>query len=94
MKALIAPNESFDLRWVSSWVKEDDVWTPIYSEIIDCQRVAQIEPDDKVFDVASPLHWVSCPNDCVADEWYYKDSQCIPKPQDAPMPPTPVEVLP
>ena len=86
MKALISPNESFDLRWVSSWVKEDDVWTPVYSEIFNCERVAEVEPDDKIFEVAPPLHWVSCPDDCVADQWYFKDGQVYIKPEDAPKP--------
>jgi hypothetical protein len=82
MKALISPNESFDLRWISLWDND----TPVYSEILDCQRVAEVEPDNKIFDVASPLHWVSCPDDCRADEWYFKDGQCFIKPQNAPKP--------
>jgi hypothetical protein len=82
MKALISPNESFNLRWISSW----DTDTPVYSEILDCQRVAEVEPDNKVFGVASPLHWVSCPNDCKADEWYFKDGQVYIKPTDVEKP--------
>jgi hypothetical protein len=88
MKALISPNEVFTYPWVSSWIKQEgsNVWEPVYSEILNCQRIAQVEPDDKVFDVASPLHWVNCPNDCITDEWYFKDEQCFIKPQDAPKP--------
>jgi hypothetical protein len=82
MKALISPKESFTLTWISSW----DSDTPVYSEILDCQRVAEVEPDDKTFEVAPPLHWVDCPNDCKADQWYFKDGQCFIKPQDAPKP--------
>jgi hypothetical protein len=82
MKALISPNESFNLSWISSWDND----TPVYSEILDCQRVAEVEPDNKVFDVAPPLHWVSCPDNCIADEWYFKDGQCFIKPQDEPKP--------
>jgi hypothetical protein len=78
MKALISPNESFNLTWISAW----DGDTPVYSEILDCQRVAEVEPDDKTFEVAPPLHWVDCPNDCKGDEWYFKDGQCFIKPQD------------
>jgi hypothetical protein len=89
MKALISPNESFTLAWVSSW--NGDV--PVYSEILDCQRVVEVEPE--AFDVAPPLFWVDCPNDCVADDWYFKDGQCLIKPQNAPEPPiVPIEVLP
>jgi hypothetical protein len=86
MKALISPNESFNLSWISSWNKEGSIWIPIYSEILDCQRVAEVKPDDKVFDVASPLHWVSCPDDCKADEWYFKDGQVYIKPTDVEKP--------
>jgi hypothetical protein len=82
MKALISPNESFNLTWISAW----DGDTPVYSEILDCQRVAEVEPDNKVFEVAPPLHWVDCPEDCVQDLWYFKDGQCFIKPQDTPKP--------
>jgi hypothetical protein len=82
MKALISPNESFNLTWISAW--EDD--TPVYSEILDCQRVAEVEP--QAFEVAPPLHWVDCPEDCVADQWYFKDGVCYIKPTDVPNPET------
>lgn len=82
MKALISPNELFELSWVSSW--DGDI--PIYSKILNCQRVAEIQPDNKIFEVAQPLHWVDCPNDCIADRWYYKDGAVYIKPEDAPKP--------
>jgi len=89
MKALISPNESFNLTWISAW----DGDTPIYSEILDCQRVAEVEPEE--FEVAPPLFWADCPDDCKADQWYFKDGQCFIKPQDTPEPPVvSVEVLP
>lgn len=100
MKALISPNESFTWTWISSWEwisATNEVpggYTPVMSNIYDCQRIAQVEPDNKVFGVALPLHWVDCPNDCIQDEWYFKDDVCKPKPQNAPIPPAPVEVLP
>jgi hypothetical protein len=78
MKALISPNESFNLTWISSW----DNGEPVYSEILDCQRVAEVETDDKVFETAEPLFWVDCPEDCQADQWYFKDGQCFIKPTD------------
>jgi hypothetical protein len=100
MKALIAPNEVFTCRWISSWE-----WTPatnevpggylaVYSEINNCQRVAQVEPDDKTFPVYHTLVWVDCPDNCVADEWYYKDNKFNVKPLDVDFPATPVEILP
>ena len=86
MKALISPNESFTLFWISSWTKENDEWAPVYSEIINCQRVAEVEPNDKIFEVASPLYWMDCPEDCKPDVWYFKDGQIFIKPTDAPYP--------
>jgi hypothetical protein len=50
------------------------------------ERIAEVEPDDKTFDVAPPLHWVTCPNDCVPDQWYYINDTCQPIPQPEPVP--------
>ena len=35
------------------------------------QRIAQVEPDDKIFGVAESLSWVDCADDVVADRWYF-----------------------
>lgn len=96
MKALISTTEIFNFSWISSWEQNSTTkaWQPVYSEIVDCQRVAEVIDDDKTFEVYDTLIWVDCPNDCVADQWYYKDGQCFIKPQDEPYPTTPVEVLP
>jgi hypothetical protein len=96
MKALISTTEIFDYEWVSSWEYDDinKLWIPIYSLIVNCQRVAQVVADDKTFEVYRTLIWVDCPDDCVADQWYYKDNQCCIKPSSVPEPATPVEVLP
>jgi hypothetical protein len=32
-------------------------------------RVAQVEP--LAFEVADPLYWIECPDDCIADQWYW-----------------------
>ncbi len=40
------------------------------------ERIAQVAPIGQDFPVAPPLFWVDCPDDCVADEWYYVGSQC------------------
>lgn len=37
-------------------------------------RIAQVE--SATFPIAQPLFWVNCSNDCVADQWYYVNSQC------------------
>jgi hypothetical protein len=44
------------------------------------ERVAQVEPDDKVFLVHPTLFWVDCPDDCVADVWWYYNGVCQPMP--------------
>lgn len=82
MKALICPNQIFDYKWVSSWNGD----TPVYSEILNCLRVAQVEPDNQIFSVAEPLFWIDCPDNCRADEWYFKDGQVQIKPQDVKKP--------
>lgn len=84
MKALISPTEIIEVRWVSSWIKEEDTWKPVVSVITECQRVADVS--ETGFEVAHPLFWLDCPNDCLADYWYFKDGQVQPKPQDEPMP--------
>lgn len=96
MKALISPNEVSSWTWISSWVKnpQTDLWEPVYSTIDGCVRVAQVEPDDKIFDVAEPLYWTNCPDDCVEDYWYYKNGVISEKPKDVEPPLTPVEILP
>lgn len=45
------------------------------------ERIAQVEPDDKTFPVANPLFWTDCPDDCVADVWWYYNGTCEVMPQ-------------
>jgi hypothetical protein len=97
MKALISPNELFTWTWVTSWewgplpTPENPTaegWIPDTTESIEnCQRVAEVEPT--LFEVAQPLFWIDCPDDCVRDEWYFKDGQVQPKPQSVPVPSNP-----
>jgi hypothetical protein len=91
MKALISPNEIFNLQWVAEWVKSGEKWSPVYSVIESCTRVAEVKPE--AFEVALPLHWVDCPENCKADEWFFKDGLVQPKPQNAPDPNPPITVL-
>lgn len=86
MKALISPNEIFNYSYISSWNEVNGVWEPVYSQILNCQRVAQVEPDNKTFPVAEPLFWIDCPDNCVADQWYYKDAQVQIKTEDVAKP--------
>lgn len=91
MKALIAPMQKRDIEWVASWVNSPEGLEPVFDVVKDCFRVADVKPQS--FEVASPLFWVDCPDDCKADLWYYKDGVLAKRPDDAPRPNTPVEVL-
>jgi hypothetical protein len=84
MQALISPNEFFDIRWVSSWEASEEGWVPVYSTLVNCWRVAEIS--EQIFEVAPPLFWLDCPENCVANDWYYKDGYVYQKPTDAPQP--------
>ena len=42
-------------------------------------RIAQVNSIG--FEVAEPLFWSGCPDDCVADEWYYIEQQILPMPK-------------
>lgn len=53
------------------------------------ERIVQIEPDGQTFEVASPLFWSDCPDDCEPNMWWYHDNVCQPMPQP-PAPPEPV----
>jgi len=61
-------------------------------------RVAEVEPDDKVFEVAGPLFWVDCADDVVADQFWYDPEtntlNLVPQPDPGNEPITPVETLP
>jgi hypothetical protein len=49
-------------------------------------RVAQVEP--LAFEVAPPLYWIDCPDDCVADIWWYYNGVCEVMPVAPPPVPT------
>ena len=88
MKALISPNEVFDLSWISSW----DGDYPVYSEILNCQRVAEVKPEEDIFEVAQPLFWLDCSDDCEPDQWYYKDGAVYIKPENQSKPEEPLNI--
>ena len=52
-------------------------------------RIAQVEQNE--FPVAAPLFWTDCPNDCVADVWWYYNGACevMPQPPQPEPEPTP-----
>jgi hypothetical protein len=70
MKALISPNEA-PIKHITSWNTAVTPAYPIYSDIPNSCRVAQVEPDEQTFPVAEPLFWADCADDVVADKWYY-----------------------
>ena len=39
--------------------------------------VCQVEPDDKTFEVASPLYWLSCPDYVTAYDYQYLENQYV-----------------
>jgi hypothetical protein len=51
-------------------------------------RIAQVEPDDKIFGVAEPMYWMNCADEVVADFWYFDPSDRtikeVPRPVFAP----------
>lgn len=49
-------------------------------------RIAQVEPNDAIFEVAEPLYWIDCPDNCEADTWTFDNGNFAPLP--------PVEVKP
>jgi hypothetical protein len=54
--------------------------------------VAEVESDDKVFEVAQPLFWLDCSDDCKPDQWYYKDGSVYIKPENQPKPEEPLNI--
>ena len=58
--------------------------------------VAEVSADDKIFEVAEPLFWVDCPDDCIAYQYEYVNNQVIliPVPEYvAPPEPTKAELM-
>jgi hypothetical protein len=49
--------------------------------------VVQVEPDDNTFEIGLPLYWADCPDDIVAYQYQYIDSQYV----EYVPPPTPAE---
>ena len=49
-----------------------------YNKNVLGSRVAQV--DAVGFPIAQPLFWTDCPNECVADRWYYSEGSFYPIP--------------
>lgn len=92
MQALISPPEP--VSYISAWeLIEGNLYEPIYTIIEGAARVAQVIEDEYVFDIAAPYFWVTCPDTCVADMWYYKDGELFEKPPAADYPAPTQETL-
>jgi hypothetical protein len=44
------------------------------------QRVAEVSSAS--FEIAEPLFWLDCPDECVADLWFYRGGALEPIPQE------------
>ena len=79
MKALISSTEISNVSWVTAWEEVTPPTDPVtyqpktISTIEDTMRVAEVVNDGDTFEVYETLFWVDCPDDCIADLWYYKD---------------------
>jgi hypothetical protein len=91
--ALIDPNAS-PVSYISGWTTDTDP-QPIYTQIENSCRVAQVEPNGKTFEVAPPLFWAECADDVVTDDWYFNldDKEIYPKPESPPKPISPLTTL-
>jgi hypothetical protein len=83
-KALISPNEI--VYQIINWNLKDTPPTPIYLEIPNSDRLAQIA--DVAFEVALPMFWIDCDDNVIADVYYYDNSDQTIKlvPEPAPYP--------
>ncbi len=91
MKAFIDPLTS-PISYVSSWTSTYP-YSPIFSEYPNSWRVAQVEPDDKIFPIAEPYFWADCADNVVADQFYYDSvTQTIKPIVNIPSPPKPASV--
>lgn len=63
-KALISPNET-SIKHISDWNADK----PVYSTYPNSCRVAEV--CDAEFEVATPLFWVDCSDNIVANQFYF-----------------------
>jgi hypothetical protein len=75
MKALIDPQTS--VKHIVSWT-DTEPYKPVFETYLDSARVCEVE--ETQFDVATPLFWVNCADNVVADEFYFDTSNQTIKP--------------
>jgi hypothetical protein len=71
MKALISPSETPVYR-ITGWTQTIPM-EAIYEAYPNSCRVAQVEPNDQIFEVASPLFWVDCADNVIGGQFYYDE---------------------
>lgn len=89
-KALVSPLDiDVPVTYVSGWTNETPAEV-IFSNIENAYRI--IEVANQSFEVSKPLFWVDCPDETIADAWYFdiNTSLCLPKDEvPNPNPPLP-----
>ena len=85
MQALVDPRVT-DISYIASWTQTTPPY-PVFATYPNSARVCEVAPDAEIFPVADPLFWTSCPNNAVADQWYYNTVTTTVSPiQNAPSP--------
>lgn len=73
---------------VVGWEIIPNVSPPKYAAVMgavpNALRICQVE--DTAFDVAAPLYWVDCPDETIADVYYYDGQNCVLIPTGPPQP--------
>jgi hypothetical protein len=86
-KALISPIEK--VSFLSDWISDGKSWNFVESVIEKSYRVAQVEESGKEFPVAKPYFWVDCPDNIIANKFYYhsetKDFISVPEHKPYPL---------
>ena len=86
MKALIDPNGR--PAYVASWEysSQHKGYAPVYAQIPNASSVAEVQENS--FEIASPLFWVDCAAEVMADYWYYENAtqSVLPVPASPPIP--------
>lgn len=74
MKALISPDDT-QVSYISSWTVDGDLAIPVYSNLPNCVRIAQVEETE--FDVSPPLFWLDCNASVNAVYYCYDTSESV-----------------
>jgi hypothetical protein len=59
-------------------------YSAVMGAVPNALRICQVEA--VAFDVATPLYWVDCPDETIADVYYYDGQNCVLTPTGVPYP--------